>query len=99
MEENDHHRRGKAQTCQWPQRLWALADGEAELLAFSDDPAAAEQTKFCAAAARSCSRRTGASLGRNHVTEKELVQLVGAWLNRAPEKVVVAPRAWFVPAD
>lgn len=82
---------------------------EVELFIFSDDPAAAEQVLSflpgsCLNHVRGDPERPWEDMAlmaccRHHVIANSSFSWWGAWLNRAPDKIVVAPRAWFAPAE
>jgi len=87
----------------------ATGDGKAEFFVFSDDAAAAEQILSFVPKARLVHVRGDPERPwedmalmarcRHHVIANSSFSWWGAWLNRAPDKVVVAPRNWFVPAE
>jgi Glycosyl transferase family 11 len=80
---------------------------DAELFVFSDDPAAAEQVLSFVPRSRLVHVRGDParpwedmalmSHCRHHVTANSSFSWWGAWLNRAPDKIVIAPQAWFTP--
>jgi hypothetical protein len=82
---------------------------EAELFVFSDDPAAAEQVLGFVPRSRLVHVRGDParpwedmalmSHCRHHVIANSSFSWWGAWLNRAPDKIVIAPRAWFTPNE
>jgi hypothetical protein len=86
----------------------ALGEG-ADFFIFSDDPAAAEQvlnfmprsrlTHVYGDAERPWEDMALMARCRHHVTANSSFSWWGAWLNRSPDKIVVAPRAWFAPAE
>jgi hypothetical protein len=86
----------------------ALGEG-ADFFVFSDDPATAEQVlnflpKSRLNHARGDSERPWEDMAlmalcRHHVIANSSFSWWGAWLNRLPDKVIVAPRAWFAPAE
>jgi glycosyl transferase family 11 len=91
-------------------RLEAAGIGrEAELFVFSDDATAAEQVLSFAPksrlvqvsgdAERPWEDMTLMAHCRHHVIANSSFSWWGAWLNRSPDKVVVAPRAWFAAAE
>ena len=90
-------------------RLKAGAGEGAELFVFSDDAVAAEQVlnfvpKSRLVHVRGDPERPWEDMAlmarcRHHVIANSSFSWWGAWLNRSPEKVVVAPRAWFAPAE
>ena len=90
-------------------RLEAGVGPEAELFVFSDDAAAAEQALNFVPKSRLnhvCGdpERPWEDIGlmarcRHHLIANSSFSWWGAWLNRSPDKVVVAPRAWFAPAE
>ena len=90
-------------------RLESAIGHEAELFVFSDDPAAAEQVlSFVPRSrlvhvhgdpARPWEDMALMSHCRHHVIANSSFSWWGAWLNRAPDKIVVAPRAWFTPNE
>jgi hypothetical protein len=90
-------------------RLEADVGKQAELFVFSDDAAAAEQVLNFVPKSRLV--HVNGDPGqpwedmalmarcRHHVIANSSFSWWGAWLNRSPDKVVVAPRAWFSPAE
>lgn len=86
-------------------RLEGAIGGEADLFVFSDDPAAAEQVLSFVPKARlvhACGdpERPWEDMAlmahcRHHVIANSSFSWWGAWLNRSPDKIVIAPRAWF----
>jgi hypothetical protein len=88
-------------------RLASAIGRDAELFVFSDDPAAAEQVLGFVPRSRLVHVRGDPerpwedmalmSLCRHHVIANSSFSWWGAWLNRAPNKIVIAPRAWFTP--
>jgi glycosyl transferase family 11 len=81
---------------------------EAELFVFSDDAAAAEEVLNFAPKSRLVHVRgdpafpwediTLMARCRHHIIANSSFSWWGAWLNRSPDKIVVAPQAWFAPA-
>jgi len=81
----------------------------AEFFVFSDDPAAAEQVLNFMPASRLTHVRGDperpwedmALMARcqHHVIANSSFSWWGAWLNCSPDKIVVAPRNWFAPAE
>jgi hypothetical protein len=90
-------------------RIEAALGDEAEFFVFSDDPAAAEQVLNFVPTSRLTHVRGDPERPwedmalmarcRHHVTANSSFSWWGAWLNRSPDKIVVAPRAWFAPAE
>ena len=90
-------------------RLEAGIGQEAELFVFSDEAAAAEQVLNFVPKSRLVHVRGDperpwedmALMARcpHHIIANSSFSWWGAWLNRSPEKIVVAPRAWFAPAE
>jgi hypothetical protein len=90
-------------------RLGAGANQDAELFVFSDDVAAAEQVlnfvpKSRQVYVRGDPARPWEDMAlmaccRHHVIANSSFSWWGAWLNRSPDKIVVAPRAWFAPNE
>jgi hypothetical protein len=90
-------------------RLEACVGNGAELFVFSDDTAAAEQVLSFVPKSRLCHVRGDAGRPwedmalmarcRHHVIANSSFSWWGAWLNRFPDKIVVAPHAWFAPAE
>jgi Glycosyl transferase family 11 len=88
-------------------RLESVAGGEAELFVFSDDPQAAEQVLSFVPNlnhVRGDPERPWEDMAlmarcRHHVIANSSFSWWGAWLNRSPDKTVVAPRAWFTPSE
>lgn len=86
----------------------ALGDG-IDFFVFSDDAAAAEQVlnflpKSRLNYVRGDPQRPWEDMAlmarcRHHVVANSSFSWWGAWLNRSLDKVVVAPRAWFAPAE
>jgi Glycosyl transferase family 11 len=91
------------------ERLERVIGHEAELFIFSDDPAAAEQVLGFIPGSRLNHIRgdperpwedmTLMARCRHHVIANSSFSWWGAWLNPSPDKIVVAPRAWFAPTD
>ena len=90
-------------------RLKAGAGEGAELFVFSDDAVAAEQVlnfvpKSRLVHVRGDQGRPWEDMAlmarcRHHVIANSSFSWWGAWLSRSPDKIVVAPRAWFAPAE
>jgi hypothetical protein len=90
-------------------RLEATIGQEAQLFVFSDDPAAAEQVlsfmpksrlvHACGDPQRPWEDMALMACCRHHVIANSSFSWWGAWLNPSPEKRVIAPRAWFAPAE
>jgi hypothetical protein len=82
---------------------------EAELFVFSDDSAAAEEVLSFVPKSRLVHVRGDPELPweditlmarcRHHIIANSSFSWWGAWLNASPDKIVVAPRAWFTPAE
>jgi hypothetical protein len=80
---------------------------EAELFVFSDDAAAAEMVLSFVPKSRLVHVRGDPALPwedltlmarcRHHIIANSSFSWWGAWLNASPDKIVVAPRAWFSP--
>ena len=89
-------------------RLESMVGRDAEFFVFSDDPSAAEQvlsfvpcsrlTHVCGNPARPWEDMVLMARCRHHVIANSSFSWWGAWLDRAPDKIVIAPRAWFAPA-
>jgi hypothetical protein len=90
-------------------RLEGAIGAAAELFVFSDDPAAAEQVLNFVPRSRLVNVRGEPDRPwedmalmarcRHHIIANSSFSWWGAWLNGAPEKVVVAPRNWFAPGQ
>ncbi|MBK5652357.1 MAG: alpha-1,2-fucosyltransferase, partial [Rhizobium sp.] len=90
-------------------RLERLCGQDSELFVFSDDPPAAEKVLDFASRSRLVHVRGDperpwedmALMARchHHIIANSSFSWWGAWLNRSPHKHVVAPRAWFAPAE
>ncbi|WP_298258660.1 alpha-1,2-fucosyltransferase [Bradyrhizobium sp.] len=90
-------------------RLESIAGDEAELFIFSDDSEAAEQVLSFVPKSRLVHVRGDAERPwedmalmarcRHHVIANSSFSWWGAWLNRSPDKIVVAPRSWFSPSE
>ena len=80
-----------------------------DFFVFSDDQVAAEQLLGFVPASRLHYIRgdperpwedmTLMACCRHHVVANSSFSWWGAWLNRSPDKIVVAPRAWFAPPE
>ena len=90
-------------------RLEARIGQDGELFVFSDDAAAAEQVlnflpKLRLTHVHGDPERPWEDMAlmarcRHHVIANSSFSWWGAWLNSSPNKVVVAPRAWFASAE
>jgi glycosyl transferase family 11 len=90
-------------------RLESTIGHEAELFIFSDDPAAAEHVLSFIPGSRlnhvsGDPERPWEDMAlmarcRHHVIANSSFSWWGAWLNPSPDKIVVAPRAWFAATD
>jgi hypothetical protein len=90
-------------------RLESMIGNEAELFIFSDDPAAAEQVLGFIPGSRlnhvrGDPERPWEDMAlmarcRHHVIANSSFSWWGAWLNPSSDKIVVAPRAWFVTTE
>ena len=90
-------------------RIETAIGEETEFFVFSDDPIAAEQVlnfvpKSRLNHVRGDPERPWEDMAlmarcRHHVIANSSFSWWGAWLNRSPAKVVVAPHAWFAPAE
>lgn len=90
-------------------RLECTIGREAELFIFSDDPMVAERVlafvprsrlvHVCGDPDRPWEDMALMARCRHHVIANSSFSWWGAWLNRAPDKVVLAPRAWFAPNE
>jgi hypothetical protein len=88
-------------------RLEGAIGQDAELFIFSDDSAAAEQVlnfvpksrlvHVCGDPERPWEDMALMAHCRHHVIANSSFSWWGAWLNRSPKKIVIAPRAWFAP--
>ena len=82
---------------------------DTDLFIFSDDPEVAEQVLSSVRGSRlnhvrGDPERPWEDMAlmarcRHHVIANSSFSWWGAWLNRSPDKIVVAPRAWFAPAE
>ena len=91
------------------ERLERVIGHEADLFVFSDDPTAAEQVLGFIPGSRLNHVRGDPDRPwedmalmarcRHHVIANSSFSWWGAWLNRSPDKIVAAPRAWFAPTD
>jgi hypothetical protein len=91
------------------ERVGTTLGDSVEFFVFSDDPAAAEQVlhfvpKSRLNYVRGDPARPWEDMAlmarcRHHVTANSSFSWWGAWLNGSPEKIVVAPRAWFTPSE
>jgi hypothetical protein len=90
-------------------RLENMIDRDAEIFIFSDDPAAAERLlSFIPGSrlnhVRGDPERPWEDMAlmarcRHHVIANSSFSWWGAWLNPSSDKIVVAPRAWFVATE
>jgi Glycosyl transferase family 11 len=90
-------------------RLDAATGRDAELFVFSDDAAAAEQVlsfvpksrlvHVCGDPERPWEDMALMARCRHHVIANSSFSWWGAWLDRSPDKIVVAPSAWFASSE
>jgi hypothetical protein len=90
-------------------RLESTIGHEVELFIFSDDPAAAEHVLSFIPGSRlnhvgGDPERPWEDMAlmarcRHHVIANSSFSWWGAWLNPSPDKIVVAPRAWFAATE
>jgi hypothetical protein len=90
-------------------RLENMIGRDAEVFIFSDDPAAAAQVLNFIPGSRlnhvhGDPERPWEDVAlmarcRHHVIANSSFSWWGAWLNASPDKIVVAPRAWFVATE
>lgn len=95
--------------CEALGRLEEEIGRDAELFVFSDDAAAAEQVLNFVPTSRLVHVRGDPERPwedmalmarcRHHIIANSSFSWWGAWLNRSPDKVVIAPRAWFAPNE
>jgi hypothetical protein len=90
-------------------RLEGMIGRDAEIFIFSDDPAAAEQVLGFIPGSRlnhvrGDPERPWEDMAlmarcRHHVIANSSFSWWGAWLDPSPDKIVVAPRAWFAATE
>lgn len=90
-------------------RLEEVIGRDAELFVFSDDAGAAEQVLNFVPTSRLIHVRGDPERPwedmalmarcRHHIIANSSFSWWGAWLNRSPDKIVIAPRAWFAPSE
>jgi hypothetical protein len=90
-------------------RIESSLGGEVDFFIFSDDCVAAEQVldflpKPRLVHVRGDPERPWEDMAlmsrcRHHVIANSSFSWWGAWLNRSPDKIVMAPRAWFTPTE
>ncbi len=90
-------------------RIGAALGNGADFFIFSDDPTAAGQvlnfvpksrlTHVCGDPERPWEDMALMARCQHHVTANSSFSWWGAWLNRSPDKLVVAPRTWFAPTE